>query len=229
VRGTEQIGRSGLRVRVLLDDGTAIEVALEAWLRSGVRAGDALDAQERARLEHDDLRSKVRDAALNLLAQRPRGREELRRRLAGKGFAGSAVEACLVALESERLIDDGAFARSFVRDRLRLRPRGRRRLSQELREKGLDAETVDEAVSDVFSDQQVDDEALARDAALGWLARQGQEGRAALARTDRCPERERAARRLGGYLARRGFGGTAARAAVDAAAEAAREREPGPL
>jgi regulatory protein len=205
-----------------MEDGSSLEVATEALERSGVGSGDVLDEADRARLLDEDARWRVREAALELLARRPRTREELKRRLRGKGYARSLIDDCLASLASQQLVDDGAFARSFLRDRLRLRPRGSRRLSQELREKGVDASTAERAVLEVFAEQAVSEADLARELALGWLERQNQAVRSALASSDRTPERLRAARRLEGYLARRGFTGADAR---DAAALAAQEAQ----
>jgi regulatory protein len=222
VASVEPLDPSGLRLRLTLDDGSEpLELATEALERSGVGLGDPVDDEDRARLVDADVHVRARDAALELLARRPYSRQELRRRLLRRGFQRGVVEASLSALESMKLVDDGAFARSFVRDRLRLRPRGKRRLSQELREKGVEATTIDGAVADVFSEQALSEDGLAREAALAWLARQRPDVRSALARRDRSPERERATRRLGGFLARRGFGGEAARQAVEAAVAAA--------
>jgi len=226
VANIEPLDRSGLRVRVTLEGGAFLELATEVLERSGVGPGDPLDGAEQAKLLDADVRWRAREAALELVARRPYSRLELKRRLLRKGFSREVIDASLAALESQRLVDDGAFARSFVRDRLRLRPRGRRRLSQELREKGVDAATIDGAVEQVFGEQEVREEQLAREAALGWLKRQRPEARHALAGGDRSPEREQATRRLSGFLARRGFSGEAAREAVRAAAEVVRGEQP---
>lgn len=217
VVGIEPLDRSGLRLRVTLEGGVALELATEVVERARVGVGDALGEAELARLAEGDLRWRAREAVLALVARRPYSREELRRRLRGKGFGKAVVDDCLAVMEKQRLVDDGAFAKSFVRDRLRLRPRGRRRLAQELREKGVDPATIDDAVQTVFDDQEVRESDLARDAALGWLKRQRPADREALARADRSPERERALRRLSGFLARRGFAGDTARDAMRAA------------
>ena len=225
VASVEPLDRSGLEVRVTLDDGASLELATEVLEKSGVGVGDPLDNAERARLVDADLHLRARDAAIELVARRPYSRLELKRRLARKGFPRDVVDSALVALEAHRLVDDGAFARSFVRDRLRLRPKGKRRLSQELQEKGVDRATIDTAVSEVFTEQDVREDALARAAAAAWLSRQRPEIRQALGRKDRSPERERATRRLMGFLARRGFGGAVASDALRAAVEGTGEEE----
>ena len=90
-------------------------------------------------------------------------------------------------------MDDSSFAESFVRDRVRFKPRGARRLAQELRAKGVDAETAHEAIGEVMEREEISDLELAREVAAKWPRRAGEE-----------PQGAR--RRLYGFLARRGFG-----------------------
>lgn len=162
----------------------------------------------------------AREAALRLLAHRPRSEAELRRRLGRKGFADGAIDACIEALRDRGLVDDAAFADSWVRDRVRLRPRGPSRLVGELLRKGVSRQIADDAVERVFAEEEVTEAELAREAALAWLRKQGPRARRRLA-SGEYDERERARRRLYGYLARRGFRGAAVGEAMDAATEAA--------
>jgi regulatory protein len=153
-------------------------------------------------LVREDGRWRTRETALRLLSYRPRSARELRQRLRQKGFAPEDVDWCLEQLDTRGLVDDAAFAEMFSRDRIRLRPQGRRRMVQELRARGVDPETASEAVHEVMQEEQVDELALARQAAGRWKPRVGE-------------ERERARRRLSGFLARRGFGAEATRRVME--------------
>lgn len=206
-------GSSG-RLRIHLDDDTSVESSAEHVARLGLGTGDPVDAKLRAELADGELRRRAREAALHLLAHRPRSRSELAGRLRRKDFPGHVVAACLDALEESGLVDDAAFARAFVRDRLRLKPKGRRALLSELRRKGVRARVADAAVEEVFEEEEVREDALALEAALGWLRRQGPRVRRDLIAPPFSDERERARRRLHGYLGRRGFRGEVAVRAV---------------
>ncbi|MEJ2503471.1 MAG: regulatory protein RecX, partial [Gemmatimonadota bacterium] len=108
--------------------------------------------------------------------------------------------------------DDRAFAEAFVRDRLRLRPRGQRGLLSELRGKGVDGATAEAAVAAVFRAEGIEESDLARDAAEAWARKNA----STLRRARRSPEdRQRARRRLFGHLARRGFTSDVVRSAMD--------------
>ena len=218
----EPLRPRGLRVRVHLDRGEALEVALEALERLRLGMGDPLPSNQRHLLLEADADVRVRDAALNLLSYRARTRTELRRKLTGKGFRPARVDVCLDRLEERGLVDDAAVAAAFVRDRLRHRPRGKARLTSELRAKGLGGSLPGEVVDAVLDAEGVSEQDLAVRVAEGWLRRQGAAAVRALGASTRTAESEKARRRLYGHLARRGFRGAALRSGMDVAVALAR-------
>ena len=209
----EPLRPRGLRVRIHLDpprpeDAPPLEVALEAVERLELGVGDSLPRPRLAALQEADAGIRVRDAALNLLSYRARTRTELRRKLREKGFDADRIEACLDRLESQGLVDDAEVAAAHVRDRLRLKPRGRVRLRSELRAKGVARGVADDVVERVLEDEEVTEADLARRAADRWVARQSDATLAALVGDDR-DEAQKVRRRLYGWLGRRGFRGQA--------------------
>jgi regulatory protein len=192
IRKIQSLGSRGERVEVHLDDERSILVSGEIATREGLREGTELSEQNVRRLEAEDLAWRAREAALHLLSYRARSRAELARRLVRKGFPEATVESCLADLASRGFIDDGAFAASFARDRIRGRPKGPRRISQELRALGVGSELVGPAIDEAMQDADLTDLDLARKAAERWRERPGEE-----------PTRAR--RRLYAFLMRRGF------------------------
>ena len=205
----------GLKVLVHTDPGEAFEITLEALERSRLGVGDSLPAARRHHLLSDDADIRVRDAALNFLSYSARTRTELRRRLRQKGFRPARIDPCLDRLEEKGFLDDEAVAAAFVRDRLRHRPRGKARLSSELRAKGVAADAANRVIDQVFLDEDIEDPTLARRVTEEWLRRQSPDVSEALASETRTPEREKARRRLYGYLTRRGFRGDALREGME--------------
>ena len=171
-------------MRVHLDQGEPLEVALEALERLGLGMGDPLPPKRKHQLLDADAEVKVREAALNILSYRARTRAELKRKLMGKGFHLARVEPCLDRLEQRGLLDDGAVAAAFVRDRIRLRPRGKLRLTQELRAKGIPQDVAGRVVDDVLDQEEVTEGDLVRHVVSGWLSRQGAGTVQALGATD---------------------------------------------
>jgi regulatory protein len=192
IRTIQSLGSRGERVEIHLEGARSILLSREVAMREGLREGTDLPETAIRRLEEEDLAWRAREAALHLLSYRARSRAELARRLVRKGFPDALVESCLADLAARGFIDDGAFAASFVRDRIRGRPKGPRRISQELRSLGVSSDLAGAAIEEAMQDADLSDLDLARKAADRWRERSGEE-----------PARAR--RRLYAFLMRRGF------------------------
>ena len=190
------------RVSLFVDGAFRLGVAAELVLSAGLRAGDEVDEARLAELERRDRGWQAREAALRLLAVRPRSTAELARRLRAKGYAESETAPVLERLAELGMIDDAAFAGMLARDRVRLRPQGGRRMLGELRAKGVDEDTARAAVAGALESESTDERELARRAAEKWRPRSGEEPVAAR-------------RRLTGYLMRRGFEGELVREVIE--------------
>ncbi|HYJ78628.1 MAG TPA: regulatory protein RecX [Longimicrobiaceae bacterium] len=202
ITALEQDPADAERIRLHVDGAFRLALPAEVVLAERLRSGDRVSEERLAELERRDQAWRAREAALVLLAYRARSAEELRRRLERKGFAPEIARACVDGLGELGMVDDAAFAETFVRDRIRLRPHGRRRLSRELRAKGVDEETATAALDEVMEREEVSDADLAREAAARWHPRAGEDD-------------ARARRRLYGFLARRGFGADAIRQVIE--------------
>jgi regulatory protein len=83
------------------------------------------------------------DVAVRYLAPRPRSVGEIRRQLRAKRFDDEAIDRAIDQLRAQGHIDDEAFARYWLEQRARFRPKGERALVAELLQKGVSRETID--------------------------------------------------------------------------------------
>ena len=201
--------------RLLVDVGLDEPVELAAAVCPPLAKGDVLDDAQLDALREATADHDAREAALRLLAYRPRSQGELEERLRRKGHDPERIARCLEGLRTAGIVDDAAFARAHVRDAVRLRPRGSRRLLAELRRKGVAERTASDAVDAVLEEEDSADADLAVLAAEGWSRRAREAERAHLCGVGERAEVERARRRFWGYMARRGFGPDAVRGALE--------------
>jgi regulatory protein len=89
------------------------------------------------------------DAAYRYLSYRPRGEEELRKRLLQRGFGNDVVEKTITKLKEQNLIDDLAFAQFWKDNRLSFKPKSKRLIMRELRDKKVASEIIEQATSDI--------------------------------------------------------------------------------
>lgn len=94
-------------------------------------------AERRERRAAVDDPAVVLDAAARFLEARSRSVAEVRRRLTTAGYRSELVDGAIARLTELGMLDDEAFARSWVESRDRSRPRGERAIRDELRVKGV--------------------------------------------------------------------------------------------
>ncbi|MBM4433963.1 MAG: hypothetical protein FJ028_02420 [Chloroflexi bacterium] len=95
------------------------------------------------------------DAAVRFLGPRPRSVAEIRRHLRTKRFDDPAIDKGIDRLRAQRYIDDEAFARYWIEQRDRFRPKGKRAIMSELLEKGVSRESIELAMGDREPDAEV--------------------------------------------------------------------------
>ncbi|GAB1470137.1 RecX family transcriptional regulator [Chloroflexota bacterium] len=145
------------RVNIHLDGEFAFGLAriTAAWLK----VGDTLSDEKLTQLQNEDARERALQQALLFLSYRVRSEKEIRQNLKKHEYPEDAIEYTMTRLRENRLANDHEFAQTWVENRSIFRPRSRRALTMELRQKGIDEETVTNAVANV------DEEALAYETA----------------------------------------------------------------
>ena len=128
------------------------------------------------------------NAAYHYLSYRPRSEGEIKQWLQRRGFADEVAEKTITKLREQNLSDDFAFARFWKENRLSFRPKSKRLIKKELRDKKVAAEIIEQVTEDI------DDEAIAYKLSSSRMS--------TLAKLD-YPDFYR---RLSSYLAYRGFG-----------------------
>jgi len=185
------------RVSIYLDGEYAFGV--QTVVAARLKVGTELSAEDIATLKRQDAGERQYEAALGFLAHRPRSRREMEQYLAKRQVPSDEAIEVLARLERAHLLDDSAFAASWVENRATFRPRSRWALRRELRAKGVDQTAIEAAVHDV------DEEEGARQVALKYARR--------YAHLDEAVFRQR----LLGVLQRRGYRYDVAGHAVTAA------------
>ncbi|GAB4246791.1 MAG: RecX family transcriptional regulator [Thermoleophilia bacterium] len=203
ITGLEPQKRARGRTNVYVEGRFAFGVSDEILARAGLRVGDILTAEIKARLLSEEATRLVREKALRLLSTRERSRKELFERLREGGADEETIEQVLDRLEELAFLDDARFARAYAAGK-RAAGWGDRRLVQELRRRGVARAVIEEALENLEGRLE-DAESVGRDTGgsesvpdqlVGLIRRRyGQE-------FGRDPDRAR--RRAQGFLLRRG-------------------------
>jgi regulatory protein len=157
---------------------------------TGEDGGSSSSSRAEQEESSGDPVERARAICLRLLTGTPRTRKQLADALRKREIPDDAAEEVLSRFEEVGLINDSAFADAWVESRHHGRGLARRALAQELRTKGVDSTLIDEAVSQLDSEQE---EATARELVARKL------------RSTRGLDHDKRLRRLAGMLARKGY------------------------
>ena len=148
--------RNPNRVNIYLDGEYAFGLSriVAAWLKVGAE----LDEKKIEQLQAEDAKERALQQALLFLSYRARSESEIRQNLIKNEIPESVIDLTLEKLRQDGLANDNEFAQTWVENRSTFRPRSRRMLAMELRQKGLDDESMQSALKNV------DDEPLAYEA-----------------------------------------------------------------
>jgi regulatory protein len=175
------------RSNIFLDGRFAFSLDNSVILKNELHVGQTLSEKEVELLSGADRYEGCLNAALLFLGYRPRSEVETRTRLQKHGYNIGEVDRVIERLKNLGLLDDTAFAEYWKTNRTSFKPRGERMLKSELRAKGVDPDTIAEAV-----------------AGLDEIANARRAG-SAKARTLPVKDYQIFRQKLGGYLHRRGF------------------------
>jgi regulatory protein len=180
--------RNPQRVSVYLDGEYAFGLSriTAAWLQVGQEISD----EKIARLKKDDENEVVYQRALRLLERRERSEAEIRRHLLKNQFPDHLIDDVIARLKESGFVNDERFAQLWVENQSQFRPRSRKALAYEMRQRGIDHAAIEQALNEITTD---DEAALAYQAAC----RQ--------ARKIRTLDWQNFRRKMVAFLARRGF------------------------
>lgn len=178
--------RNHQRINVYLDGEFAFGVSriVAAWLEVGQEINDEKIAQ----LKEEDNQEVAYQRALKFIGYRVRSEVEVRDKLSKSDYSEAVIERVIQHLGRIGILDDQRFAEAWVENRVEFRPRSRRALSFELRQKGISEDVIEETLANTPEDEQ-----------LAYMAASKQ------SRKYQNLEWPDFRRKLSGYLARRGF------------------------
>ncbi len=182
--------RDADRVSVFIDGTFAFGLAID--LAMGLRKGQALTVEEQQALLDDEERLKAKAAALDYIAYQARTEQEVRQKLARKGFAEPVAEEAVARMRELGYLDDADYARAYARGRLNGRGHGPQRIRADLLRRGVARPTIDAALDDLVEEDDLRETAL-RHGRKRWQRLQREED----------PYKRR--KKLSDFLMRRGY------------------------
>ncbi|MDF2545470.1 MAG: recX [Anaerosolibacter sp.] len=188
----EQQEKNKSRYSVYVDHQFAFGISEDLLVKFRLLKGKEIDSSAMEKIILEEEQHKANNYAFKLLSYRGRTKQEMEIKMKEKGYEASVVEKTIAFLQSNNYINDEDFASSYIRDKVNIQKLGKMRIKQELYQKGIDKNIIQEAIS-----EQIDHEDEL-ETALNL-------GRKKLDSTYRNDDKNAQYRKLGSFLQRKGF------------------------
>ena len=149
----QQVKRQG-RYSVFVDEKYSFSLSENELMKSGIRVGREYSDTELEELQQTAVLDKAYMRSLDLLSRRARSEWEMRDYLKRKEYEPDIIDKILLRLNDAGYIDDYKFASSWVENRHLLKSISQRKLWQELKQKHITDEIINEVLGADETDEQ---------------------------------------------------------------------------
>lgn len=142
--------RNKNRVSVFIDGEFVCGLDAVAAVSSRIKIGDEISPSELKKIVEESEKNSAFERAVGYLSIAPRAGKEIRKYLLDKGYDIDVVVATVEKLIAYRYIDDYAYAQSYIKSKSK--KYGKFRIASELKQKGIDSETISELLDESGED-----------------------------------------------------------------------------
>jgi regulatory protein len=153
------------RFNIFLDGEFYVGVSADTLVKHSLYKGKEITLESMQQLVFDEAEQKIFDRAANLLSKSLKSEKEVVQKIREwlykseylkVGVNQEIIEKNVIErLKNIQLINDVRYAQAFIEDRMRFRPKAQRLIEYELITKGIDKETVKNALAELGIDEVV--------------------------------------------------------------------------
>ncbi len=151
--------KSQKRVNINIDGVFGFGLDLENFIRLGLKVNQRLTENEVEEIIKKGEFQKCLDKIINFAMVRPRSEREIQDYYRRKKTPESIQEELINRLKKLELLNDIKFAQWWVRQRLEFKNKSKKDITFELRQKGIDSNTI----KNILDDSEIDEVKIAKD------------------------------------------------------------------
>lgn len=142
-------------LKVFIDGEYSLTISEEDYLLQGLYEKKEITQEELDYIKTNIIKKDVRACAVKYLSLRLLSEKELFEKLQLKGYDEEIINEVLLDLKSIGYINDMIYARKFVYERVKLKPKSKKMLKMELKKRGISDEVSDEVINNLDYDETV--------------------------------------------------------------------------
>jgi len=141
------------RYNIYIDDEFRFGLDEGTIARLGLYEKMEIDNDLIFKIENEEVFSKAMNSSFSFLKARVRSRKEIFDKLKTKDYSDKIIDDVLNRLEELDFVNDEKFAQSFVSDRMKLKPKGKKILNFELKNKGISDLIIEKVLSENMTEE----------------------------------------------------------------------------
>ena len=145
------------RFIIYLNNKSVLRVSEDAFILNPLKVGDLLSESDIKVLDDKMNLHEAKDAAYRLLSYRMRSVNELRNRLAQKGYSDLEIENVVKHLIELNYLNDEDFGKAFVREKVKNKKIGPVALRSELAQHKLANNLLNKLIDDIYDEYPIND------------------------------------------------------------------------
>ena len=139
------------RVNIYVNDEFFIAIFTELVYTFNLKKGMTIEEESLKRILNEEMYMKAKNKALNILAKADQSEKKIREKLSSD-FEDDTIDMAIEFLKKNNFINDDILAQKIVNTNINLNRCGKNRIKQNLYNKGIDKQSIDEAISDIDTD-----------------------------------------------------------------------------
>jgi regulatory protein len=150
----EQQKRNKHRFSIYVDGEYSFAVHEDVLISCRLLKGKEIDVAEWEYIIIEEEKKKAERVGLHYLSYRPRATKEMVLHLASKDFTSEIIDTLIERWTQVGYLNDHTFAKQWLEERIRLKKKGRLLLREELKQKGVSSNIIDQVMVTVDQDEE---------------------------------------------------------------------------
>ncbi|MDF2616403.1 MAG: recX [Sedimentibacter sp.] len=144
------------RLNIYLDDSYAFAVDMNVMIKYSLAKNMELEEDFISEILTAEEEMNAYNYAVNLLSRSPKSEKELKLKMQDKGYDLVFIENAIKKLKEQKYIDDERYSEMFINSKINMSKDGRRKIKEALYNKGIDKEIIDEKLSSVSEEEEIE-------------------------------------------------------------------------
>ncbi|WP_053955890.1 regulatory protein RecX [Inediibacterium massiliense] len=141
------------RINLYIDDEFFMGMDLEIFYKLHLKEGQCIDQEKIKEIIHEEMYLKAKNKSLQFLKFSGRTQKEMEKKLKDQGYEDHIIHRVINFLMEYGWINDEEMAKYLVKSKLEGKKYGKNRIKQELQQKGVENEWIENALEEEFNEE----------------------------------------------------------------------------